>query len=73
MKISVTDQSRIIVLDRQYQWKYPRLSWRDPLQVLLGIKMEYHSRYDDQHMRGCDDCYQAHLDLLADCEADARD
>ena len=73
MKINVTDQSTIVVLEKQYQWKFPNLSWRDPAQVLLGIMLAYHSRYDQEHYRKCDPCYSDHLDLLADCEADARD
>jgi hypothetical protein len=33
---------------------------------------EYHSRFDEEHYRNCQDCYEDHLDFVQECEDDAR-
>lgn len=73
MKINVIEQPSLVMLEKRYNWKFPRLAWNDPKQVLLSVSAQYHSRYDEEHYRTCDPCYQDHLDLLYDCEMDARE
>lgn len=73
MKINVIEQNSLWVLDRQYQWKFPRLAWNDPKQKLLGVKMGYHSRHDQNHYRNCEPCMEDHLDFMNEMEIDARD
>jgi len=34
--------------------------------------MEEHSRFNEEHYRNCQDCYEAHLDFMQECEMDAR-
>lgn len=72
MKINVTDQSTIVVLDKQYEWKIPGLAWNDPYQKLLGIKLAYHSRFDEEHYRNCQSCSDEHADFMQEQEMDAR-
>lgn len=69
--IPVREERSLWVLDKVYQWKHPRLGWNDPQQELLGIKMQYHSRFDAEHYNKCNDCYDAHLDFEDECRMDA--
>lgn len=34
--------------------------------------MSEHSRFDEEHYRNCQDCYEDHLDFMQECEMDAR-
>lgn len=34
--------------------------------------MNEHSRFDFEHYKNCQDCYEDHLDFMQECEADAR-
>ncbi len=70
--IIVTEERSLWVLEKQYNWKFPRLGWNDPKQVLLGITMGYHSRFDQDHYKNCDSCYDQHLDFMQEQEMDAR-
>lgn len=31
-----------------------------------------HSRFDEEHYKNCQDCYEDHLDFVQECEDDAR-
>ena len=31
-----------------------------------------HSRFDEEHYRNCQYCYDDHLDFMQECEMDAR-
>lgn len=33
---------------------------------------EYHSRFDEEHYRHCQDCYGDHLDFMQEMEMEAR-
>lgn len=33
---------------------------------------ERHSRFDEEHYRNCQPCYEDHLDFMQECEMDAR-
>jgi hypothetical protein len=70
--IAVKEERSLWVLEKVYQWKFPRLGWNDPKQELLGVKMQYHSRYDEEHMRTCQNCADDHADHMQEMEMDAR-
>ena len=40
--------------------------------VAAPAEDERHSRFDEDHYRNCEDCYDAHLDFMQECEMDAR-
>jgi hypothetical protein len=73
MKINVIEQRSFWVLEKQYQWKFPNLGWNDPKQVLLGVKLGYHSRHDQEHYSKCDPCWEDHQDFMQEMEMDARE
>lgn len=33
---------------------------------------EYHSRFNEEHYRHCQDCYEDHLDFMQEMEMEAR-
>lgn len=70
MKINVIEKPSFWALDMVYQWKFPRLGWDDPKQELLGIKLQYHSRLDEEHYSQCSPCYADHLDFMDEQRAD---
>lgn len=70
ISILVKEERSLWVLEKQYQWKFPRLGWNDPKQVLLGVKMGYHSRHDQEHYMTCETCYEDHLEFMQDQEID---
>lgn len=40
--------------------------------VVAAPSEEYHSRFDEEHYKNCQSCYDDHLDFMYDCEMDAR-
>lgn len=40
--------------------------------TVVAPSEEYHSRFNEEHYRNCDDCWEAHLDFMNECEMDAR-
>jgi hypothetical protein len=73
ISIPVKEERSLWVLEKVYQWKFPRLGWNDPKQELLGIKLQYHSRHDAEHYRQCESCADDHADFMQEMEMDARD
>ncbi len=73
MKINVIEQRSFWSLEKVYKWKFPRLGWNDPKQVLLGVSLQYHSRHDADHYQNCDSCWEDHQDHMQEMEMDARD
>lgn len=72
MKINVLEERSLWVLEPRHQWKFPRLGWNDPKQVLLGIKLQYHSRFDQEHYSKCNPCWDDHQDFMQEQEMDAQ-
>lgn len=72
MKINVIEERSFWPLEKRYKWKFPRLGWNDPKQVCLGISLQYHSRYDQEHYSKCDSCWEDHQDHMQEMEMDAR-
>ena len=72
MKIEVTEDRSLWVLEKVYNWESPQLAWNHPLQKLLGISLQYHSRFDAEHYDRCHSCYEQHLDFMWEQEMDAR-
>lgn len=72
VNIAVTEERSLWVLEKRYQWKFPNKSWNDPLQKLLGVKLGYHSRFDEEHYRNCQSCADDHADFMQEQEMDAR-
>ena len=72
MKINIVEERSLWVLESQPQWKFPRLGWNDPKQVLLGVKLSYHSRHDADHYQNCNPCWDDHQDHMQEMEMDAR-
>ncbi len=70
--ITITEERSLWALEKRYQWKFPNLGWNDPKQVLLGVSLQYHSRFDESHYRNCDDCWRDHEDFMHEQEMDAR-
>lgn len=73
MKINVIEQRSFWVLERVYNWKFPRKAWNDPEQVLLSVSAQYHSRHDAEHYRQCESCADDHADFMQEMEMDARE
>lgn len=42
------------------------------MTVAAPAEDENHSRFNEEHYRTCQDCYEAHLDFMMECEMDAR-
>ena len=42
------------------------------MTVVASPAEENHSRFDEEHYRHCQPCYEDHLDFMQDCEMDAR-
>lgn len=42
------------------------------MTVVAAPSEEHHSRFDEEHYRNCQPCYEDHLDFMQDCEMDAR-
>ena len=73
MNIAVKQERSIWYLQKVYQWKYPRLGSNSPEQELLGVKAQYHSRFDQDHYRNCKSCWEEHLDFEEQCRIDEQD
>jgi len=73
ISIAVKEERSLWVLEKRYRWKFPRLGWNDPKQVLLGVSLQYHSRYDQEHYSKCNPCWDDHQDHMQEMEMDARD
>lgn len=42
------------------------------MTVAAPAEDERHSRFDEDHYRNCQSCYDDHLDFMSECEMDAR-
>jgi hypothetical protein len=40
--------------------------------MTVAAAEEDHSRFNEEHYRNCQDCYDAHCDFMQECEMDAR-
>ena len=39
---------------------------------MIDLNDGTHSRFDEEHYRNCQPCYEDHLDFMQECEDDAR-
>lgn len=39
---------------------------------MIAVAGEDHSRFDEEHYRHCQDCYEDHLDFMQEMETEAR-
>lgn len=39
---------------------------------MIAVAGEDHSRFNEEHYRNCQDCYEDHLDFMMECEMDAK-
>ena len=42
------------------------------MTVVTAPSEEYHSRFNEEHYRHCQDCYEDHLDFMQEMEMEAR-
>jgi hypothetical protein len=40
--------------------------------MITAVAGEDHSRFNEEHYRNCQPCYEDHLDFVQECEMDAR-
>lgn len=72
MNIKYTDNQGYdhteVMSDDEYE---RRIKLPDNDQDSLAF-LEQHSRFDEEHYRNCQDCYEDHMDFMQEMEMEAR-